>query len=211
MISPGWLPPTQVEDQHQKFHWQNVGHLRSLEDKKRERSYPTSHHNRTMTEQLSRPSTTSPRTRSNTTVDDYPPTLRKPVRGNEGERTSIDRKSASMSLQSRNERSGSLSRTLKQKASRLLRRQDRDNDDNLTSLRTVDWSSELDDLPRQSLDRQPARHSLSIRRESHVRGLFCLFQITSDSWLSMGCSRFVNSSQHLCTVQFPPPYEYRGS
>ncbi|KAG8532243.1 uncharacterized protein KY384_003884 [Bacidia gigantensis] len=106
------------------------------------------------------------RGRSNTSTEDYPPTLRKPYRLEEANRHSYDRRSGPMSFHTRNERSGSFSRSLKKKASKLLRRPestDNDNDDNLTSLRTVDWSSELDDAPFQAPESSKPQNSLTVR------------------------------------------------
>ena len=124
-----------------------------------------SSHQRTMTEHLRRPSPMQARGRSNTLTSDYiPPDTSPPFSFHETAGMPYDRRSTAMSVHSRNERSGSFSKSLKTKASRLLRRQE--SNTNLTSLRVVDWSEELDESPYEP----PSGPSLSPQRNTrHTR------------------------------------------
>ena len=109
------------------------------------------HHQRTMTEEVRRPrpAPIPSHVRSNTAEsNDFPLSFRAPLGTREAESSPYDRCSTSISLHSRNERPGSLGRTLKSKASKLLGRQG--NDGNLTSLGTVNWSQKFDDLPYEA-------------------------------------------------------------
>ena len=133
-------------------------------------------HLRTVTEDLRRPPLQSIRGRSNTTTDNdivsgpRPPLIQT---GSEG----YDRRSAALSTYSRAERSASIGRTLKSKASRLLRRQESNGN---FFLRTVDWSEELDDSPYQTASgpsmtlkrniRLPGRGSPPKCKPNHDRG-----------------------------------------
>ena len=131
----------------------------------------TGHHQRTVTEDLRRPkhSPMQSRGRSNTaTLNDFPSQIRAPYVIDQTSGMPSDRRSASISLHSRNERSESFSRTLRTKASRLLRRQE--NDENLTSLRTVDWSEELDETPYEDGPSLLPRRGLKVAKRGSPSG-----------------------------------------
>ena len=106
----------------------------------------TPSHLRNVTEDLRRPSPQSVRGRSNTTTCNDVSSAARPLLL-QSESEGYDRRSGAFSTYSRTERSASIGRTLKSKASRLLRRQESNGS---LSLRTIDWSEELDDSPYQT-------------------------------------------------------------
>ncbi|KAL9100356.1 MAG: hypothetical protein Q9163_004257 [Psora crenata] len=91
---------------------------------------------------------TAARRRSKSSTNDLSSAVRAPPVTPKVGSTPHDRRQGSLSLPSISDRSGNIGKALKTKASRLLRRQEDDDDDgNLTSLKPLDWSEELDESP----------------------------------------------------------------
>ena len=161
MFSPGRLKEHEGDDAGSSWQDEGKSKIYQLGERPHSAMTQTSSHQRTMTEHLRRPPPTPARGRSNTMTSNYvPPNTTPPSSFQAASGMRYDRRSTAMSVHSRSERSGSLSKSLKTKASKLLRRQD--SNTNLTSLRVVDWSEELDESPYKP----PMGPSLSIRRNT---------------------------------------------
>ena len=106
----------------------------------------TSKHQRIITDHIGKPSVLQTRGQSITTTTDYPlPNRNGTSLPNDTVAIAPDRRSIAMGIRSRSDRSGGFSKSLKTKASKLLRREANSTD--LTPLRAVDWSEELDESP----------------------------------------------------------------
>ena len=148
MGSHGW-PPTEAQDGQQSYQ-DNTAHWTTAHPGARPISTISqrTNHQRTMTERIERPPQIPPRLRSHTSTGNDLNGLGRPSLSVETDSRAFDRRPASMSLHARGERSSSLTKQLKTKASRFLRRQA--SHGNLTSLQTIDWSEELDDSPYEA-------------------------------------------------------------
>ena len=127
-------------------------------------------HQRTMTESVQRPLQPSVRLRSHTANGLN--TLGRPLLSLDTEVRNYESRPQSVNYHGRTESSSSLKRTLKSKASRLLRRQT--SHGNLTSLQPIDWSEELDDSPweKSSPSLSAKRQTRKNHRLSQFQGMF---------------------------------------
>ena len=164
MLSPGRLRLEPKEDVGSK----SSGNEKSRKFPSGERCHSTvkqtPNHHRTITDHVNKPSMLQPRGRSNTTgMNHLPPGSNGTYipKGTEG--VQVDRPSIAMNVHLRNDRSGGFSKSLKTRASKLLRRQE--SSSNLTSLGGVDWSEELDESPYECQSTQPVSPQRSIRHE----------------------------------------------
>ncbi len=135
--------------------WQVAGHdrIQQLGERPLSPMRQTPHHQRSATEDLRRPPIPKLRSRSNTSTSNdisfrgqaaSQPSLE--TSDSYGSRNLNDRRSLPPGGHLRGERSESLRMTLMKKGSRLLLKR-QNSQQNLTSLRTVDWSQELDESP----------------------------------------------------------------
>ena len=152
--------------------WQNASYddLPSPTERPQFTIRQPTNHQRTMTENIPRPSSiqSPPRRRSNTVSPNERIALSRPTLTIETGRKPYDRRSTSLGFHGRPERSGSFTQTLKTRASRFLRRQD--SHGNLTSLKPIDWSDELDESPWQTESRSPKREAKRLQRMSRLEG-----------------------------------------
>ena len=162
MFSPGRLRRDDDEDWGCIGDGEGHGRMSQLGERPQSAMRTTPSHLRNVTEDLRRPPPQSVRGRSNTTTDsDVSSGPRPPLIQTESE--GYDRRSAAFSTYSRTERSASIGRTLRSKASRLLRRQESTGN---YSLRTIDWSEELDDSPYQTA----SGPSMTVKRNIRLPG-----------------------------------------
>ncbi|MDI1491602.1 MAG: hypothetical protein OHK93_002811 [Ramalina farinacea] len=162
MFSPGRLRRDDDKDWGCIGDGEGHGRMSQLGERPHSAMRTAPSHLRNVTEDLRRPPPQSLRGRSNTTTDsDVSSGPRPPLIQTESE--GYDRRSAAFSTYSRTERSASIGRTLRSKASRLLRRQESNGN---YSLRTIDWSEELDDSPYQTA----SGPSMTLKRNIRLPG-----------------------------------------
>ncbi|MCJ1458654.1 hypothetical protein MMC28_009028 [Mycoblastus sanguinarius] len=125
------------------------------------------HHQRALTEDVKRPSLVDIRSRSNTSTSSSPLEVTNTKQITSFDRSnpanSTDRRSSSGSTHTRGDSSSSLGKALLSKGSRFLRRQNSKQDQDLTSLRTLDWLEESErgrgDHVQETPHRRNPRHS----------------------------------------------------
>ena len=171
MVYPPW--PTEEEGNaswEEDWHGTDYKQPTSPKDGIPSTGRQPTNHLRTMTESIERPTSIlpEPRRRSSTATSSEIKALGRPSLTIETGRRPYDRRSTSLGFHARNERSGSFTKTLKSKASRFLRRQD--SHGNLTSLKPIDWSDELDDSPWRTGPNSPKRDTKRLQRMSRLEG-----------------------------------------
>ena len=152
------------------------------------------HHQRALTEDVKRPSLVDIRSRSNTSTSSSPLEVTNTKQITSFDRSnpanSTDRRSSSGSTHTRGDSSSSLGKALLSKGSRFLRRQNSKQDQDLTSLRTLDWLEESErgrgDHVQETPHRRNPRHS-RIRSDGEFVGRFVVaLELT---WYTRCCSQ----------------------